>query len=103
MLEFKSCRDKLDKVYDKLKFKRQEEAVLVADLQQIDGRLNNLASEQRGLATVVDELMRRKMEADKQVGGEVGSADVIGVIVWWGVLGRQDRCSVQASYHTPDY
>ena len=28
-------REKLDKVYDKLKFKRQEEAALVMDLQQV--------------------------------------------------------------------
>lgn len=33
------CREKLDKVYDKLKFKRQEEAALVGDLQQVSSWL----------------------------------------------------------------
>ena len=34
-LGFLLLREKLDKAYDKLKFKRQEEAALVMDLQQV--------------------------------------------------------------------
>ncbi len=41
-----ALRDKLDKTYDKLKFKRQEEASLVMDLQQVESRLLNLSAEQ---------------------------------------------------------
>eukprot|EP00195_Chlamydomonas_chlamydogama_P009299 CAMPEP_0202915398 /NCGR_PEP_ID=MMETSP1392-20130828/65575_1 /ASSEMBLY_ACC=CAM_ASM_000868 /TAXON_ID=225041 /ORGANISM="Chlamydomonas chlamydogama, Strain SAG 11-48b" /LENGTH=937 /DNA_ID=CAMNT_0049607407 /DNA_START=168 /DNA_END=2981 /DNA_ORIENTATION=- len=60
-------REKLDKVYDKLKFKRQDEAVLIGDVQQVEARLANLNAEQRGIATAVEELARRKAEADRQV------------------------------------
>ena len=42
-----ALREKLDKAYDKLKFRRGEEGSLVADLQQAEARLTNLAGEQR--------------------------------------------------------
>ena len=59
------CRDKLDKTYDKLKFKRQEEAALVMDLQQVEARLGNLELEHRGVAATVEEMARRRAEAGR--------------------------------------
>ena len=58
-------RDKLDKTYDKLKFKRQEEAALVMDLQQVEARLGNLELEHRGVAATVEEMARRRVEAGR--------------------------------------
>ena len=58
-------RDKLDKTYDKLKFKRQEEAALVMDLQQVEARLGNLELEHRGVAATVEEMARRRAEAGR--------------------------------------
>ena len=54
-------REKLDRVYDKLKFKRQEEAVLAADCAQLSSRLASLNAGQRGLTAVTDDLARRKV------------------------------------------
>ena len=56
----------MDKVYDKLKFKRQEEAALVMDLQQVEARLANLTAEHRSVAATVDELSRRRADAARQ-------------------------------------
>jgi hypothetical protein len=50
-------------VYDKLKFKRQEEGVLAADCAQLGARLNALTADERGLAGLVDDLTRRKVGA----------------------------------------
>lgn len=62
-----ALRERLDKAYDRLKFKRQEEAVTAAECGQINGRLANLSAEQQGLANLVDDLGRRKTEAERQV------------------------------------
>ncbi len=61
------CREKLDRVYDKLKFKRQEESVLAADCTQLSSRLNAAESERRALEATVDDLSLRKTEAERQV------------------------------------
>jgi len=59
-------RERLDRVYDKLKFKRQEEAVLAADCAQLSSRLASLNAGQRGLTAVTEDLARRKDEAERQ-------------------------------------
>ncbi|KAF5827559.1 coiled-coil domain-containing protein 39 [Dunaliella salina] len=59
-------RERLDRVYDKLKFKRQEEAVLAADCAQLSSRLASLTAGQRGLTAVTEDLARRKDEAERQ-------------------------------------
>ncbi|GAX79427.1 hypothetical protein CEUSTIGMA_g6868.t1 [Chlamydomonas eustigma] len=62
-----ALREKLDKSYDKLKFKRQEEASLVMDLQQVEARLVNLSAEHRGVTSSLDDMSRRRNEAMRQV------------------------------------
>ncbi|KAJ9515479.1 hypothetical protein QJQ45_016481 [Haematococcus lacustris] len=60
-------REKLDRVYDKLKYKRQEETLLAADCSQLGAQLNNLADQQRQLTAGLDNLGRRKTEAERAV------------------------------------
>lgn len=66
--------------YDKLKFKRQEEAVAAAECGQINSRLANLGAEQQGLATLVDDLARRK------VGGGVPTQSACSLFTSWPVF-----------------
>eukprot|EP00798_Chlamydomonas_sp_ICE-L_P017613 gene17613-23946_t len=60
-------REKLDRAYDKLKFRRQEEAAIIGDLQQAEARLAGLSGEHRNLQATMNELLRRKAEAERQV------------------------------------
>jgi hypothetical protein len=54
-------RDKLDKTYDKLKFKRQEEAALAADAAAAAGRAAAIAAERAALEAAVAETAARKV------------------------------------------
>jgi coiled-coil domain-containing protein 39 len=60
-------RERLDKVYDRLKFKRQEERNLGGDVLQAQLRVQQLQHEQDALAHVVQELNRHKIEAQAAV------------------------------------
>lgn len=60
-------RARLDKAYDRLKFKRQEERSIFGDVQQAEARLQQLADEEAGLATAVRELEQRRDEAASTV------------------------------------
>ncbi|GMH34075.1 hypothetical protein BSKO_01909 [Bryopsis sp. KO-2023] len=60
-------RDKLDRAYDKLKFKRAEEMNIEADIHQAEARLRNLVKEGQGHQTAVTELSKREAEAERQL------------------------------------
>ncbi|KAG2422661.1 hypothetical protein HXX76_015898 [Chlamydomonas incerta] len=62
-----ALRDKLDKAYDKLKARRADEAAIAGDIQVSESRLANLAQEQRGLQALVDDMTRRRAEAQRQL------------------------------------
>lgn len=61
--ERSKLRERLDKVYDRLKFKRQEERNLMGDVWQAELRVQQLQHEQDTLRQVVQELGRHKEEA----------------------------------------
>lgn len=61
--ERSKLRERLDKVYDRLKFKRQEERNLMGDVWQAELRVQQLQHEQDTLLQVVQELGRHKEEA----------------------------------------
>jgi uncharacterized protein YhaN len=56
-------RERLDRVYDNLKFKRAGERALAGDVAQAEARQAQLAVEEAGLAAVVRELEARREEA----------------------------------------
>lgn len=56
-------RSKLDRAYDKLKFKRAEEMNIAADIQQAEAKLKNMMKEGQGAQTSVEELRRRKVKS----------------------------------------
>lgn len=56
-------RSKLDRAYDKLKFKRAEEMNIAADIQQAEAKLKNMMKEGQGVQTCVEELRRRKVDS----------------------------------------
>lgn len=65
--ERSKLRERLDKVYDRLKFKRQEERNLMGDVWQAELRIQQLQHEQDTLQQVVQELGRHKEEALQSV------------------------------------
>eukprot|EP00892_Ulva_mutabilis_P002355 jgi/Ulvmu1/1211/UM109_0009.1 len=60
-------REQLDKVYDRLKFKRQEERGLLGDVAQAEARVAQLREEEADLRRVVEEVERRQAEAQAAV------------------------------------
>jgi coiled-coil domain-containing protein 39 len=60
-------REKLDKAYDRLKFKRQEERGIVGDVLQAEGRQKQLAEEEMGLLHAVQQLEQRREEASTSI------------------------------------
>ena len=58
-----ALRERLDKVYDRLKFKRGEERALAGDAAAAESRQAQLAQEEAALATGVQQLERRCDEA----------------------------------------
>jgi len=60
-------REKLDRAYDRMKFKRGEERGLQQDLEQIRDRLSNLEQEHSTLSSILQELLRRKATAEADV------------------------------------
>jgi DNA integrity scanning protein DisA with diadenylate cyclase activity len=61
--ERSKLRERLDKLYDRLKFKRQEERNLMGDVWQAEQRVQQLQHEHDALLQVVQELGRHKGEA----------------------------------------
>lgn len=53
-------REKLDRAYDRMKFKRNEERALQHDLDQIGSRLDNLMGEEGTLTGILEELNNRQ-------------------------------------------
>lgn len=62
-----ALRARLDKVYDKLKLRRGEEAAALSEVQQTEAQLRSVAAEHSGLQAQIAELCRRKADADKQL------------------------------------
>lgn len=60
-------REQLDKVYDRLKFKRQEERGVMGDVAQAEARVAQLQEEEADLRHMVDEVERRQAEAQAAV------------------------------------
>ncbi|MEW5311178.1 MAG: hypothetical protein WDW38_002914 [Sanguina aurantia] len=69
-----ALREKLDRAYDKLKFKRGEEGGLLDDVRQSSARLVILEAEARGMAGQVEELARKKADADRQASEQADKA-----------------------------
>lgn len=62
-----ALRDKLDRAYDKLKFKRSEESVVSSDLQQLEARLGSMSVEHRSATSASEDYARRRTEALRAV------------------------------------
>lgn len=60
-------RQKLDKAYDRLKFKRQEERSIVGDVLQAQARQKLLADEESGLVHAMGQLQQRREEANASI------------------------------------
>lgn len=60
-------REQLDKVYDRLKFKRQEERGMAGDVAQAEARVRQLQEEEADLRRIVDEVERHRVEAQAAV------------------------------------
>jgi vacuolar-type H+-ATPase subunit I/STV1 len=61
--ERSALRQRLDKVYDRLKFKRADERNVAGDVQQAEGRLVQLEEERDSLLRVRAEIERLRNEA----------------------------------------
>lgn len=57
-------RAKLDKAYDRLKFRRNSERAVREDIQQADGRISNMYREEQSLNDQIRELGMKKQEVD---------------------------------------
>lgn len=55
------CREQLDASYDKLKALRQQEAALLAELQQQQAAGSSSEAELAGMQALVDDLARKKV------------------------------------------
>jgi len=62
-----ALREKLDRAYDRLKFKRNEERAVARDIEQASSRLGLMADEKGKLAQALAELERRRTEAQTAV------------------------------------
>lgn len=60
-------REELDRVYDRLKFKRQEERGVAGDVAQAEARVRQLQEEEADLTRMVGEVERRRAEAQAAV------------------------------------
>ena len=60
-------REKLDRVYDRLKFKRNEERAIARDVEQASSRLELMAQEESKLSRAIEALDRRRIEAHNAV------------------------------------
>ena len=60
-------RERLDKVYDRLKFKRQEERGMAGDVAVAEARVRQLEDEEVNLRRIVDEVERRRDEIQAAV------------------------------------
>jgi hypothetical protein len=59
-----ALRGALDAAYDTLRGQRGAESALGAEVAQAEGRLQSLSAEQQGLAALVEDLQRRRADAD---------------------------------------
>eukprot|EP00854_Cymbomonas_tetramitiformis_P008918 gene8918-10568_t len=67
-------REKLDRAYDRMKFKRNEERSLQHDLEQIDSRLTNMQQEEHTLSKGVEELQHRSGAAESDLQDQLNKA-----------------------------
>jgi hypothetical protein len=68
-------REKLDRAYDRMKFKRNEERALQHDIDQIGGRLDSLQREEATLTGVLGELERRRGAAEAELAEQRGKEE----------------------------
>lgn len=58
-------REQLDKSYDRLKFKRADEAALARDVAELEARVNNARAEASTMARGLEEAQRRRADAQR--------------------------------------
>mmetsp|Transcript_5711 Transcript_5711/g.6544 ORF Transcript_5711/g.6544 Transcript_5711/m.6544 type:complete len:927 (+) Transcript_5711:140-2920(+) len=67
-------RERLDRAYDRMKFKRNEERSLQHDLEHIELRLSTVTQEESTLGNSVEELKKRKSKADSDYQEQLAKA-----------------------------
>lgn len=65
MAEREGLRERLDRAYDAMKFRRGEERALQADLEQARAKMGNLVAEEAALGRAAEELARRVAAAER--------------------------------------